>query len=250
MSASVILIIVELKHSAQHLCLICMYLLIFLLFFALTGKVFQAAFWYGLIVHFRVYPIIYALPFVLVINKPNAGRALALQQWDPEPNKSFESSGLSLAKPSIWLLLRSYITEERILFGLFSGSMFFVWTYLFFYLYGWDFLNEALLYHLTRTDPRHNFSIYFFHIYLHHQRGFLVLEKLISFLPQMMVQLALMFRFFEDIPFCLFAQTVAFVAFNKVCMLSFHDMTCDEICSLKVQLDLHRLPLGRTVNDA
>ena len=242
MSASVILVIVEFRLGPQHLCSFCMYLLIFLLVFALTGKVFQAAFWYGLIVHFRVYPIIYALPFVLVIDKPNAPSGEpTLQQWDPEPNESFESPGVRLAKPSTWLLLRSYITKERILFGLFSGSMFFFWTYLFFYLYGWDFLNEALLYHLTRTDPRHNFSIYFYHIYLHHQRGFSVLEKLISFLPQMMVQLALMFRFFEDIPFCLFAQTVAFVAFNKVCMISFHDITCDEICSPTVQIDLHIL---------
>lgn len=179
-------------------------------------KVFQAAFWYGLIVHFRVYPIIYALPFFLVIPKPNAGPCgmPALQQWDPKPKKSLKSLGES--KTSIWLLLKNCITKERILFGLFSGSVFLLWTYVCFYLYGWDFLNEALLYHLTRTDPRHNFSIYFYHIYLHHQKGFSVLEKLISFLPQMMVQLALIFRFFEDLPFCLFAQTVTFVAFNKV----------------------------------
>ncbi|KAL6976815.1 hypothetical protein U1Q18_025600 [Sarracenia purpurea var. burkii] len=31
-----------------------------------------------------------------------------------------------------------------------------------------------------------------------------------------MVQLALVFRFAQDLPFCFFVQTVAFVAFNKV----------------------------------
>lgn len=94
--------------------------------------------------------------------------------------------------------------------------MFFVWTGVFFYLYGWEFLNEALLYHLTRTDPRHNFSIYFYHIYLHHQQGFSSIQRLASFLPQLIVQLALIARFCRDLPFCMFLQTVAFVAFNKV----------------------------------
>lgn len=186
--------------------------------FLITGKVLQAAFWYGLIVHFRVYPIIYALPFVLVLNKQNAGSfgKPDLQQWDPKQNKLIKSFASRVGKSSICSLLRSNITKERAFFGLFSGSIFFIWTGLFFYLYGWDFLNEALLYHLTRTDPRHNFSIYFYHIYLHHQQGFSALEKLISFLPQLMVQLSVVFAFWEDLPFCLFVQTVAFVAFNKV----------------------------------
>ncbi|PIA38507.1 hypothetical protein AQUCO_02700008v1 [Aquilegia coerulea] len=145
----------------------------------MNGKVLQAAFWYGLVVHFRIYPIIYALPLVLVLNPRN-------------------------------------IQAERILFGLLSASVFFFWTWLFFYLYQWEFLNEALLNHLTRTDPRHNFSIYFYHIYLHHEREFSILEKLVSFLPQLTVQLVLIFRYVQDLPFCLFVQTVAFVAFNKV----------------------------------
>ncbi|KAJ6796304.1 GPI mannosyltransferase 1 [Iris pallida] len=181
-------------------------------------KVFQAAFWYGLLVHFRVYPIIYALPFVLVLNKQITGPfgKPVLQQWDPKQNKLVKNSGKRVAKPSIFYLLWSNITKERVFFGLVSGSTFFLWTGIFFYLYGWDFLNEALLYHLTRTDPRHNFSIYFYHIYLHHQQGFSALEKLLSFMPQLMVQLSLIFPFSEDLPFCLFVQTVAFVALNKV----------------------------------
>ncbi|XP_057464578.1 GPI mannosyltransferase 1-like isoform X2 [Actinidia eriantha] len=116
----------------------------------------------------------------------------------------------------LWVALSSMFTVERLVFGLISGSVFFFCTGFFFYLYGWEFLNEALLYHLTRIDPRHNFSIYFYHIYLHYGHEFTVLEKLISFLPQFTVQLALVFRFAQDLPFCFFVQTVAFVAFNKV----------------------------------
>lgn len=118
---------------------------------------------------------------------------------------------------SLYNLLKGIFTRERLMFGLVSGMVFLLSTGLFFHLYGWEFLHEALLYHLTRTDPRHNFSIYFYHIYLHSGNDISIVEKLISFLPQFMVQLVLIFSFAQDLPFCLFVQTVTFVAFNKVC---------------------------------
>ncbi|XP_065037298.1 GPI mannosyltransferase 1-like [Musa acuminata AAA Group] len=189
----------------------------------MNGKVFQAAFWYGLIVHFRIYPIIYALPFVIVLSKQRIGpsRKPTLRQWNSRRDILYNNSSTASAKSSpgwngLWAPLGSTVTWDTVMFGLFSGTLFFLLTITFFYIYGWDFLNEALLYHLTRTDPRHNFSIYFYHVYLHHQQGFAVFEKFVSFLPQTMVQLALIFSFAGDLPFCLFVQTVAFVAFNKV----------------------------------
>jgi len=187
-----------------------------------AGRVLQAAFWYGLIVHFRIYPIIYAIPSVIVLGKGYAGpvgrptltmwRSKQQLQNDKVSQKEDPTSFLA----TVWGFLSNSISRNVILFGLLSGSTFFAWAGVFFYLYGWDFLNEALLYHLTRTDPRHNFSIYFYHIYLHHQQGFSSIQRLASFLPQLVVQLALILRFSRDLPFCMFLQTVAFVAFNKV----------------------------------
>ena len=123
----------------------------------------------------------------------------------------------------MWIVLKSIFRRGRIMFGLVSGSVFLFCTGLFFYLYRWEFLNEALLYHLTRTDPRHNFSIYFYHIYLHYEHEFSLMEKLISFVPQLTVQLVLSFCFANDLPFCFFLQTLAFVAFNKVKELIFYE---------------------------
>ncbi|RYR73684.1 hypothetical protein Ahy_A02g008152 isoform B [Arachis hypogaea] len=114
---------------------------------------------------------------------------------------------------SLYNLLKCIFTRKRLMFGLVSAAVFFLFTGLSYYLYGWGFLHEALLYHLTRTNPRHNFSIYFYHIYLHYGYDISVVEKLISFLLQFMVQLVLILCFAKDLPFCLFAQTVAF---NKV----------------------------------
>ncbi|XP_015883714.3 GPI mannosyltransferase 1 [Ziziphus jujuba] len=186
----------------------------------MNGRLFQAAIWYGLIVHFRIYPIIYALPILLILD-PHVFRTRhrpVLQNWtQSKRNSPWSFSVTRLADLfSPWFIMKSILTRERILFGLVSGSVFLFCTAFFYYLYGWDFLHEALLYHLTRTDPRHNFSIYFYHIYLQYERKLMVVEKLISFLPQLIVQLVLILKFAQDLPFCCFVQTVAFVAFNKV----------------------------------
>lgn len=183
-----------------------------------TGNWLQAAFWYGLVVHFRIYPIIYALPIILVLDPHfhQSGQKPVLNYWTAGQGKTAQKS--STYRYNLWTMLMKIVTRERVIFGLVSGIVFLAFTGLFFYLYGWAFLHEALLYHLTRTDPRHNFSVYFYHIYLHYENEISVIEKLISFLPQFMVQLVLIFFFAQDFPFCFFVQTVAFVAFNKVCL--------------------------------
>ncbi|WCJ23510.1 GPI mannosyltransferase 1 [Euphorbia peplus] len=184
----------------------------------MNGKVIQAAFWYGLVVHFRIYPIIYALPIVVVLDPRifQSSKMPHIMNWEPSRGKMSQSGAAVKEGSRFWTFFQQIFTKQRIMFGLISGSVFLSCTALFFFLYRWEFLNEALLYHLTRTDPRHNFSIYFYHIYLHYEEEFSIVEKLISFLPQLIVQLVLIFRFAQDLPFCLFLQTVSFVAFNKV----------------------------------
>lgn len=176
----------------------------------------QSAFWYGLVVHFRIYPIIYSIPLLLVLDPTcfRSDQKPVLRVWSAvEGEKPNDRDNCR----SLFNLLKSIFTRDRLMFGLVSGGVFLLCTGLFYHLYGWEFLHEALLYHLTRTDPRHNFSIYFYHIYLNYGNNTSMVEKLISFLPQFVVQLVLIFSFVQDLPFCLFVQTVAFVAFNKVC---------------------------------
>lgn len=166
----------------------------------------QAAVWYGVIVHFRIYPIIYALPIVLFLD-------------DDYPSIAARTPHRKLSDADTSKSLIEWLNRERITFGLVSGGVFFALTGICYNMYGMEFLQEALLYHFTRTDPRHNFSIYFYYVYLHHSLGFTLLERLLAFVPQMGVQVVLATFFAKDLPFCIFTQTVAFVAFNKVILL-------------------------------
>ncbi|OMJ27198.1 GPI mannosyltransferase 1 [Smittium culicis] len=83
--------------------------------------------------------------------------------------------------------------------------------------FGSEFINETYLYHITRKDHRHNFSIWFLTIYQNFNSNSSRLFGLLSFLPQVTSITAIGIAFGKDLCFAAFCQTFAFVAFNKVC---------------------------------
>ncbi len=85
------------------------------------------------------------------------------------------------------------------------------------YRYGFEFLYESYLYHIVRKDNRHNFSVYFYHLYLQFEAPSATMTAFLAFAPQLVLMIALSVKFARDLPFCLFCQTLTFVAFNKVC---------------------------------
>lgn len=64
---------------------------------------------------------------------------------------------------SSWVLAT---LQQGTVFGSISGGVFLLLGLLFYQLYGQLFLQEAFLHHLTRKDPRHNFSVYYYPVYL------------------------------------------------------------------------------------
>lgn len=90
--------------------------------------------------------------------------------------------------------------------------------------WGWPFIEHTYLYHLRRLDHRHNFSPYFYSMYLGSSPGALapvshwLRSPLASFVPQAAVVGAAGLKYGADnLSYACFVATVAFVTLNKVC---------------------------------
>jgi len=83
---------------------------------------------------------------------------------------------------------------------------------------GMPYVHESLLHHITRADAKHNFSPYFYCLYLAPPHTLLRRTlAIVAFVPQVLLLGLLSFFFGRDLPFCVFLQTLCFVSFNKVC---------------------------------
>ncbi|RHZ87750.1 hypothetical protein Glove_30g63 [Diversispora epigaea] len=178
------------------------------LYWVLVKKFILASILYGFSVHFKIYPIIYSLPLLILLDEEDY-RGLRRKGKEKEYDKNS------------WRYwhdkIMRFITPTRIKFTLISGGTFFVLNGIMYYLYQQEFVNETFLYHVTRKDPRHNFSLWFYYIYLTFgiSRGSIM--GLIPFIPQIGIISVLGIVFGKDIFFACFIQTFAFVTYNKVC---------------------------------
>ncbi|KAJ2792355.1 GPI mannosyltransferase 1 [Coemansia linderi] len=166
---------------------------------------------FGLAVHLKIYPIIYALPLLVVLDRsaPEA-RSIAPPAW---PKAS--SSGNNKIKSGS--RLKGWVNAHRVCFFIVSASVFFLLSTAMYCMYGQEFVHETYLYHVARKDHRHNYSMWFLPIYLTFRSPASVAMGLLSFLPQAVVVAVLGFAYGQDLYFAAFAQTFAFVAYNKVC---------------------------------
>ncbi|KZT26388.1 glycosyltransferase family 50 protein [Neolentinus lepideus HHB14362 ss-1] len=158
----------------------------------------------GVSTHWKIYPVIYAAACVGVI----AGRG-AYSGW-----------------------IGRFVSAKTVRFGLLSAGTFFALGGAMYLVWGQPFLEHTYLYHLSRLDHRHNFSPYFYSIYLTYPSSFsssapssvqkLLRSPLTSLGPQMTLSIGagLLFGMLggeEHLPFTWFVQTVVFVVFNRVC---------------------------------
>lgn len=78
-----------------------------------------------------------------------------------------------------------------------------------------EFMHNTYLYHVTREDHRHNFSIWFYQMYLGIENTSPWMG-LLAFVPQLALVTLIGIAFGKDIFFACFVQTFLFVTFNKV----------------------------------
>lgn len=153
---------------------------------------------YGFAVHMKIYPCIYASSFYFVL-----------------------SSSTDSAKVLNKFKTLIYPNKQKCIFLLSSAVGFILPTFCSAYLYGNEYIDEALLYHLRRKDVRHNFSPYFYLLYLSDTVS-PVISSLISassFIIQIFLISIVSWVFCkpQTLPSCLFIETFIFVTFNKVC---------------------------------
>lgn len=152
---------------------------------------------YAIAVHFKVYPITYALPVYLLLGR-------SYRHVNKEQHCRETLIGLLPTKDRAVFILTSFLTLA-------------VLTFLCYEWYGWEFLQHTYLHHITRQDIRHNFSIYFYMLYLQIGSGNSGILGLLAFLPQVVLIFVFSFKFFKQTSLVFFLNTFAFVNFNKVC---------------------------------
>lgn len=114
------------------------------LYFILKKQYVIAGVFFGLSVHFKLYPIIYSIVFYFFI----------------DCNKELIRSGKKCQA-----LFTNFFTVNRIVFTLVSALTFIGLTAYFYHVYGYEFIYETYLYHFERKDNRHNYSVYWYMIY-------------------------------------------------------------------------------------
>jgi phosphatidylinositol glycan class M len=156
-------------------------------------------------------------PLLLAVDSPRERipqAALTERVWDRL---------VAADSPSAWV--RGFLRWRRVRFGLVALGVCASLTGAAWALYGDRCIHDAYLYHFGRTDPRHNFSPYFYALYLTDggggggSGGLASAQSLglAAFVPQLAVVLAAGFLLYRDLPLAMTVQAIAFVAFNKVC---------------------------------
>ncbi|KAF6253603.1 PIG-M-domain-containing protein [Scenedesmus sp. NREL 46B-D3] len=186
-------------------------ILLAVLLLLMQGQRLTPALLYGLAVHFRVYPIVYAPAIVLYL-----AHRQQRQQQQHDGAQVQDSGSASSSRPcqqqttTAWLLA---VLQQGLAFGCPAAAVFLLLGLGFYQLYGQGFLHEAFLHHLVRKDPRHSFSMYYYSVYLE----FMTWPGTMAAVPQAVLLLVLAVALHRNPPLCWLLQTMAFVAFNKVC---------------------------------
>eukprot|EP01038_Epipyxis_sp_PR26KG_P007743 gene7743-10520_t len=217
------------------------YMVLLFIRLLLQDKFAWSGFILGLAIHIRIYPLIYlpaAIYFIWFNNYIKYTNLIDGNIAQTIPNK-FESrlKWKSNTSTDITIFLSSFFQTNILNFLFFSILILSTLSFISYGCYGEAYVNNAILYHISRLDHRHNLSSHFYWIYLlkgyqispldydhSHVLKFVteninILTTLILTLPQMILYIPIIVqyaRFSATFPLCLLLQTMIFVTYNKV----------------------------------
>ncbi|XP_052233549.1 GPI mannosyltransferase 1-like isoform X2 [Dreissena polymorpha] len=171
-------------------------LVLLCLYFIYKGQVMWTAIVYAIAVHFKIYPVIYALPIYLWLG--NSEGHLQVSGWKG-------------------MLIFGLPNKGRCKFVMTTATVLAALTWICYRLYGWEFIEHTYLYHITRRDIKHNFSPYFYELYLQTAFGDSTMIGIACFIPQVILLLTFSVIFYREPALVFLLNTFSFVTFNKVC---------------------------------
>ncbi|KAI7159634.1 glycosyltransferase family 50 protein [Hortaea werneckii] len=175
---------------------------------ALRGRIWICGFLLGVAVHVKIYPFIYAAAVFWWLG-PKSRDSVKTNQ-----SGSSKLRGPETLRELVNKQRQSLVFASALAFTLLNGAMF--------NAYGMPFIKHTYLYHFTRLDHRHNFSVYNTVLHLNSaypsQASDLRVESL-AFIPQLLLAVVAIPLICAkmDLAGTMLAQTFAFVTFNKVC---------------------------------
>ncbi|MCQ2820664.1 MAG: hypothetical protein MJ252_25645, partial [archaeon] len=178
-------------------------------------KYYLSAFVYGFAVHFKIYPIIYAPAIYLYLVHKEIK-----EEEKEEETPSEKPSKIKKIFKEFQTVFKNVLTTvykpKFLFFILIAVFTFLIFIAIFYKILGYKFLYEYLLYHIVRKDHRHNYSLFYYLIYLTYDSQLSKYLSLITFLPQMILIMFTTILLYKKINLCLIVLTMIFVAFNKV----------------------------------
>lgn len=230
-------------------------------------KYFTAGVIHGISIHFRLYPIIYSLTFFMYLSRfsfystdhrkkrKDVSRSIENNVNKPMTQSPdiFDNSIVSLPsvkekktifKAQYLLYLIPNVNQLKLILGCVLSL--FCLTFVFYNFFGYKFIHEAYVYHFTRKDTRHNFSLYFYLLYLTAWvKNIGIWQKVLIALPQTVLIAVFSVRYGLNkfsLSFSILVQTVVMVIYNSVLTSQYFVwiMTILPLCLWQIKIPLKK----------
>lgn len=186
----------------------------------------------GTAIHLKIYPIIYTLSFMIYFSRQEDASCwqLSLSGAPKSCNTYRDKLNFIVSFVSVWI--RRLLRPPSMLLFVFAVGSFTALTLLAVKMYGLEAWDQGIAYHISRVDHRHNYSVYWYWIYLLRAKAKQTIDadnivstttdifgiwSHILFLPQITLLLvSSMLMAPIHLELTLFCQTFLFVSCNKV----------------------------------